>query len=402
MCIRDRCEVWVIDHSTTTAQAAGHTGGKYGKGGDLLYRWGNPAVCNLTDATHKEMLYQQHCCTWIPTNCPGAGHILIHDNGIGRGYTAIEEIVPPVDANGFYAGSSNVYFGPTNCFWVYTNNPATNFFGADIGGAEREPNGDTLITWGIYGTLFEVTSNLQTVWQYVNPVTSTPLAQGSNVPFDPNSNPNFPTQKLNEVFKVHRYPASFSGFAGKDLTPRSTVETYTGAATDTIGLGLPDAWVRSHFGSLSAVTSTSSHSGNGLTDLQEFQYGLDPNVWSSATNGIPDGWAIKYGFDPTLPATAGLINSNGYTTLQNYTADLNPTNAASRLALTGMAVQGGNVQLTWIGGNNATQYLECARILITNQWNTIFTNSPPTGTTNSIIHFGAATNSLFYRIKAAR
>ena len=35
-------EIWVIDHSTTSKQAAGHTGGRSGKGGDLLYRWGNP------------------------------------------------------------------------------------------------------------------------------------------------------------------------------------------------------------------------------------------------------------------------------------------------------------------------------------------------------------------------
>ena len=201
---RNQCEIWVIDHSTTTAQAAGHTGGRYGKGGDLLYRWGNPAMCNLTDATHKEMLWQQHCATWIPTNCPGAGHILIHDNGINRAnpaYTSIDEIVPPVDANGFYSRVGNTYFGPTNYFWQYTNNPATNFYGADIGGAEREPNGDTLITFGIRGTLFEVTSNLQTIWQYVNPVTTTPLAQGSTIPFDPNSNHEFSVGNAQRSFQ---------------------------------------------------------------------------------------------------------------------------------------------------------------------------------------------------------
>ena len=403
---RNQCEIWVIEHGTNTAQTAGHMGGRNGKGGDLLYRWGNPSVNNLPDATHKEMLWQQHCAVWIPTNCPGAGHILIHDNGIGRAnpaYTSIDEIAPPVDANGFYSRVGNTYFGPTNYFWQYTNNPATNFFGADIGGVEREPNGNTLISFGIRGTIFEVTSNRQTVWQYVNPSAATPFAQGSTIPFDPHSNTNFPLQTVNEIFKAHRYPTNFSGLAGKDLTPRGTIETYTGAATDTVGLGLPDVWVRSHFGTLSAVSTNSDYDGDGLTDLQEYSYGLDPTAWSSANNGIPDGWALRYGFDPTLVSVASLINSNGNTTLQNYTADLNPTNASSRLAITVLQVNGSDVSLTWIGGSNAWQFLECSPSLASNQWIAIFTNTPPTSSTNTVIHTGGNSGSnLFYRIKVTR
>ena len=365
----------------------------------MLYRWGDPIQYKLGTQAN-EILWQQHCCIWIPTNYPGAGHILIFNNGNGgRGYTSVDEIVPPVDAYGNYSRSAGAAFGPANLYWTYTNNPATNFYCSDIGGAEREPNGNTLITYGTHGTLFEVTTNGTTVWSYINPETSTPLAQGSAIPPDP----NMAGQWFNEVFKVHRYATNFAGFAGKDLTSRGTVETYTGAATDTVGLGLPDIWVRAHFGTLSAVTATSSYSGNGLTDIQEYNYGLDPTVWSSANDGIPDGWAITYGFDPTLASVASMINSNGNTTLQNYTADLNPTNAASRLAFVGITGRSNSVQVTWIGGINATQYLVYSPALVSTQWNTIFTNLPPTSVTNSVIISGTAAGSnLFYRIKAAR
>ena len=139
-----------------------------------------------------------------------------------------------------------------------------------------------------------------------------------------------------------------------------------------------------------------------MTDIQEYRYGLDPEIWSSATNGIPDGWAIKYGFDPTLATTASLINSNGYTTFQNYTADLNPTNPASRLAITSLSVDGGDVHLTWTGGNEAWQTLEWTPTLASDQWLPLFTNIPPMAVTNSITLPGGDSTNRFYRINAHR
>jgi len=396
--IRNNNELFVIDHSTTTAQAASHTNGLHNKGGDILYRWGNPAQYDRGTVAN-EILYQQHHTHWVETNCPGAGDILIFNNGIGRNYSSVDEIVPPVNGAGTYSNAPAVAFGPAALKWTYTNSPATNFYSAEISGAQRLPNGNTLICEGVKGNLFEVTTSGVTVWQYICPEVTAPLVQGNDIAVDS----GHVGQYMNAVFRVTRYPTNYPGFAGKDLTPRGTIEIYSNAASDTIGLGLPDIWVRAHFGTLSAVSNNSSHSANGLTDIQEYQYGLNPTAWSSASNGIPDGWAIANGFDPTLIGTAALTNLNGYTTLDSYIADLDPAKSSSVLSIINHSIVSNKIWLTWIGGSNAWQFLEGSTNLPDPvSWIILYTNAPPTTITNIGARVISSTQSQFFRIRCSR
>jgi hypothetical protein len=165
-------EFWIIDHSTTKAEAAGHRGGKSDKGGDLLYRWGNPRAYRAgTKADQK--LFAQHNAHWIPKGLPGAGHILVFNNGSGRPdgtYSSVDEIVLPVDAQGRYEYKAGVAFGPDKPVWSYTAPKKTDFYSFFISGAQRLPNGNTFICSGANGITFEVTPEKEIVWQYINPV----------------------------------------------------------------------------------------------------------------------------------------------------------------------------------------------------------------------------------------
>jgi hypothetical protein len=217
---RGASELWVIDHATTTAEAASHTGGKQGHGGDLIYRWGNPAQYGA--GTQKDQaLFQQHAGMWIPSGLPGAGDILVFNNGLGRNYSTIDEITPPVTASGGYPLTAGSAVGPNALAWTYKADPPSSFFSGEISGAQRLPNGDTLVCDGIHGTLFEVTSAGVTVWRYVNPVVRTgPLGKSDAIPPDDNKAGQF----LNEVFKAFRYGPAFPGLLGRDLTPGLVIE----------------------------------------------------------------------------------------------------------------------------------------------------------------------------------
>jgi Arylsulfotransferase (ASST)/PKD domain len=185
-------EVWIIDHSTTTQEAAGHTGGTYGKGGDLLYRWGNPQVYDA-GGSKDQQLFSQHDAKWIESGCPGAENILIFNNGMGRPdgqYSSVVEIVPPVNTDGSYTFSAGSSYLPKEPIWIYTAANPSDFYSPKVSGAQRLPNGNTLICVGDSGIFFEVTSEKVTVWNYVNP---------------------YPNLMTNNVFKIHKYGVDYPG-----------------------------------------------------------------------------------------------------------------------------------------------------------------------------------------------
>jgi hypothetical protein len=161
-------EIWVIDHSTTTEEAAGHAGGNSGKGGDLLYRWGNPQAYRAGISSDRKF-FSQHDSSWIKPGCPGEGNILVFNNGANRPgshYSTVDEIVPPVNDNGEYYLESGSAYGPEAQTWIYTGSPPTSFYASHLSGAQRLTNGNTLICNGETGKIFEVTPEGGTVWQY--------------------------------------------------------------------------------------------------------------------------------------------------------------------------------------------------------------------------------------------
>jgi len=143
-----------------------------GKGGDLLYRWGNPrAYRSGTKADQK--LFNQHNAHWIKKGLPGVGHRLLFNNGPerpGGGYSSVDELVLPADSHGRYARKPGKAFGPDQPLWSYTAPKKADFYSSFISGAQRLSNGNTLICSGANGTIFEVTPEKAIVWKYVNPV----------------------------------------------------------------------------------------------------------------------------------------------------------------------------------------------------------------------------------------
>ena len=202
-------EIWIIDHSTTTTEAAGREGGRWERGGDLLYRWGNPRTYGR-GGEDDQRLFGQHDVRWVGEGTPGSGRLTLFNNRIPSpegDYSAVFELAPPMDDAGRYVVPDSDAFGPQEPSWSYMAPDRVSFHSFFISGAHRLPNGHTFITEGATGRFFEVTPEGDIVWQYRTPysgtLTSSPVARRS--PYG--------------VFRATKVSPDHPALAGRDLHP---------------------------------------------------------------------------------------------------------------------------------------------------------------------------------------
>lgn len=228
---RHLSEIYIIDHSTTTAQAASHTGGNSNKGGDFLWRWGNPQVYRHGTESDRK-LFMQHNPMWVENGYSDAGKISVFNNGDPASVQTVSTsvLLTPEMISGNYTMTGSV-FNPLNLDWSWGG----DILGVTVSqgresGTQAMPNGNMIISEAIIGRVSEITRSGTLLWSYKNP--TGPIVSNATTYYA-----QFSTPGNNAFFKAEKYPSNFPGFAGHALAPISILEDVNSLSSNCTALG---------------------------------------------------------------------------------------------------------------------------------------------------------------------
>lgn len=250
-------EIYIVDHDGTFVAGDPDESLRLAASdaGNFLYRFGNPAIYGQGEYPHygkkrsavlersgNKQIGGNHDIQWIKDGLPGAGELLLFNNGLelprGAGdsdpQSELIQLNPYLDGDGVDrghyvnppdAGYSDVMPGSdrpavTRSFsnqivWMYHT---TDGFNSHHGSAlQRLPNGNTLAQLARVGRLLEMTPDGEVVWEYVNPVTNNGITK------------TLITSEHENTFggwSPLRYPIDYPGLVGKDLSPKGLITDF--------------------------------------------------------------------------------------------------------------------------------------------------------------------------------
>lgn len=153
---RNTSHMFIIDHKT----------------GEIVWQVAPPFVGQDADLKPLDGIHHTHM---IPKGLPGAGNIMVFDNGgtdktyptQNHSWSRVVEYNPLTKKKVWEFSSASAGMSPGMFGDDY-------FFSPFISSAQRLPNGNTLICEGSTSRIIEVTPEHEVVWEYVNPYNYVP------------------------------------------------------------------------------------------------------------------------------------------------------------------------------------------------------------------------------------
>lgn len=212
-------EIWIIDHSTNTSEAASSSGGLSDRGGDLMFRWGNPAAYKFGTAADQKLFYQhdaQMILDFIDPSDPNRRRLMVFNNRVADSLSTANILFPTFTTYDWQYLFTDEGYAPADFTQTITHPVDPSLMWSTIlSSIQYLPNGNFLIGVGRFGYSFELTPENEIVWEYIIPLDGgQAVDQGTQLTINQNLN-----------FRTRRYPVDFEGFTGRDLSPQGTIET---------------------------------------------------------------------------------------------------------------------------------------------------------------------------------